>query len=143
MKINNINDLASAFNATWKNLDSVMSNIAHIKLTVENSPISVRISCFVDDCTAELSCALRYPFDSKAVTVFLNSIEATAADLFSIYDDPFDMLLNTTEPGRTLTIEDAGTILSEAEADGWKFSPSVDPQYILDLYNDMESDEGR
>ena len=54
------------------------------------------------------------------------------------YDDPIDMLMNTTNPGEAWTIEDAGECLSEAEANGWKFPPYVDPQFILDLYNDME-----
>lgn len=57
------------------------------------------------------------------------------------YDDPIDMLMNTTNPGQAWTIEDAGRCLSEAEANGWKFAPNVDPQYILDLYNDMEPEE--
>ena len=58
------------------------------------------------------------------------------------YDDPIEMLLNTTNPGESWTLEDAGRCLSEAEASGWKFSQNVDPQFILDLYNDMESEEG-
>lgn len=55
-----------------------------------------------------------------------------------IYDDPIEMLMNTTNPGKAWTLEDAGTCLSEAEANGWKFPDYVDPQFILDLYNDME-----
>ena len=58
-----------------------------------------------------------------------------------IYDDPIEMLLNTTNPGEALTLEDAGTCLSEAKANGWKFPDYVDPQFILDLYNDMEPEE--
>ena len=143
MIINNINELATAFDTTSSRIEGKMCAIARMDLHVDNSPTGVRISYFIGESNAELSCTFRYPFDSRSVTQFLNSFEPMVEDMHSIYDDPFDMLLNTTEPGRTLTIEDAGTILSEAEADGWKFSPSVDPQYILDLYNDMESDEGR
>jgi len=57
------------------------------------------------------------------------------------YDDPIDMLMNLTNPHEDWTLEDAGRILGEAEAQGWRFAPDVDAQYILDLYNDMEGDD--
>ena len=57
------------------------------------------------------------------------------------YDDPIDMLMNMTNPCENWTIEDAKQILSEAEANGWKFAPNVDAQFILDLYYDMEPEE--
>ena len=57
------------------------------------------------------------------------------------YDDPIEMLMNMTNPGEDWTIEDAGHILGEAIAQGWKFSPDVDPQMILDIYNDMNEEE--
>lgn len=57
------------------------------------------------------------------------------------FDDPIDMLMNLTNPHEDWTLEDAGRILGEAEAQGWRFAPDVDAQYILDLYNDMEGDE--
>lgn len=57
------------------------------------------------------------------------------------FDDPIDMLMNLTNPHEAWTLEDAGHILGEAEAQGWRFAPDVDAQYILDLYNDMEGDE--
>lgn len=59
-----------------------------------------------------------------------------------IYDDPLDLLMNTTNPGEHWTLEDAGRCLSEAEANGWRFPDYVTPQFILDLYNDMEPEEG-
>lgn len=141
MKINNFNELATAFDTTWKHLEYTMSNLARMDLNVENSPISVRISHFIGECNAEVSCSFRYPFDSRAVTTFIETLEPTVADLLSIYDDPFDMLMNTTNPGESWTIEDAGRCLSEAEANGWHFPDNVDPQFILDLYNDMEPEE--
>lgn len=142
MIINNFNELATSFDTTPSSIAPTLSNIAHMDLEISNSPTGIRISHFVGECNATLSCSFRYPFDSKAVTVFLNSIETTVADLYSIYDDPFDMLMNTTNPCEDWTIEDAGKCLSEAEASGWHFAPSVDPQYILDLYNDMSPEEG-
>ena len=58
------------------------------------------------------------------------------------YDDPLDLLMNTTNQGEHWTLEDAGRCLSEAEANGWRFPDHVTPQFILDLYNDMEPEEG-
>lgn len=141
MMIHNINELAVAFKTVQKRLDLILSDIAHMDITVSNSPTSVRISHFIGECNADVSCIFKYPFDSVAVTAFIDSLEPMVANMYDIYDDPFDMLMNTTNPGEPWTIEDAGRCLSEAEANGWKFSPSVDPQYILDLYNDMEGDE--
>ena len=57
------------------------------------------------------------------------------------YDDPIDMLMNMTNPGEDWTLEDAGHILGEAVAQGWNFSPDVDPQMILDIYNDLEPEK--
>lgn len=141
MTIHNINELATAFDTTWKSIDSTMSNLAHMDLTVENTLLGIRISHFIGECNADVSCTFKYPFDSTAVTTFINSLEPVVADMYGIYDDPLDMLMNTTNPGEPWTLEDAGRCLSEAEANGWKFSPSVDPQFILDLYNDMEGDK--
>lgn len=141
MMIRNINELAVAFKTVPKRLDLILSDQAHMDLTIYNYPTGVRISHFIGDCNADVSCTFKYPFDSRAVTTFINSLEPLVADMYDIYDDPLDMLMNTTNPGESWTIEDAGRCLSEAEASGWKFSPSVDPQFILDLYNDMEGDE--
>ena len=140
MTITNINTLATAFNCTPRSLVSTLSNIAHADIEVCDSPTGIRISHFIGECNAEVSCSFRYPFDSKAVTAFISSLESTVADLLDIYDDPFDMLMNTTNPGEGWTIEDAGRCLSEAEANGWKFPNYVTPQFILDLYNDMEKE---
>lgn len=140
MTIHNFNEFATAFNTTPAHIESTLSNLAHMDLTVENTPTRVRISHFVGECNMELLAGFIYPFDSRAVTEFLNDIEISVNDLLSIYDDPIEMLMNTTNPGEHWTIEDAGRCLSEAEANGWNFSASVDPQYILDLYNDMEGE---
>lgn len=57
------------------------------------------------------------------------------------YDDPIEMLLNTTNPGEEWSLEDASKCLSEAIANGWNFAPDVDALFILDLYTDMEPTE--
>lgn len=141
MMIRTISNLADCFDTNRTHLESALSKLANLPVTVDNTPTSVRISHTVEDCNADLSCTFQYPFESKAVTAFLISLESTVVRLLNIYDDPLYMLMNTTEPGQAWTLEDAGQCLSEAEANGWKFAPDVDPQYILDLYNDMEPEE--
>lgn len=141
MIIRNFNELASAFNTTPNSIAPTLSNVAHTDIEVCSSPTGIRISHFIGECNADVSCALKYPFDSNAVTAFLNSLEPMVADLLNIYDDPLDMLMNTTNPGESWTVEDAGRCLSDAEASGWKFHDYVTPEFILDLYNDMEGDE--
>lgn len=140
MIINNFNEFATAFDTVPQHVVSVLSNRAHMDLTVDSSATGVRISHFVGECNADLSCSFRYPFDSKAVAAFIDTLESSVADMYSIYDDPFDMLMNTTNPGEAWTIEDAGQCLSEAEANGWLFAHNVTPQYILALYNSMEEE---
>lgn len=142
MTIHSINEFATAFDTTWKRIEYTLSNLAHMDLTVDNTPFGIRINHFVGECNAELSCTFKYPFDSMAVTTFINSLEPMVANMYDIYDDPFNLLMEYSNPGENWTIEDAGQFLSEAEANGWKFSPSVDPQFILDLYNDMDPKEG-
>lgn len=142
MMIHNINEFATAFDTTWKRIEYTLSNLAHMDLTVDNTLLGIRISHFIGECNADVSCTFKYPFDSMAVTTFINSLEPMVADMYDIYDDPFDMLLNTTNPCEDWTIEDAGKCLSEAEACGWKFPNYVTPQFILDLYNDMSPEEG-
>lgn len=141
MMIHTISNLADSFDTNRTHLESALSKLAHLPVTVDNTPTSVRISHTVEDCNADLSCTFQYPFESTAVIAFLISLESTVVRLLNIYDDPLNMLMNTTNPGQAWTIEDAGRCLSEAEANGWKFAPNVDPQYILDLYNDMEPEE--
>ena len=142
MMIRNFNEFATAFDSNPKRIAHHLSNLAHMDLNVAATPTSVRIDHFIGACNADISCTFKYPFDSVAVTAFINSLEPMVADMYDIYDDPLDMLMNTTNPGEAWTLEDAGRCLSEAEANGWKFSQNVDPQFILDLYNDMEPEKG-
>ena len=141
MIVHNFNELASEFSTSPKHISTVLSNLAHMDLAVENSPVSVRISHFISECNADMSCTFRYPFDSRAVVAFAESLESMIAAMYDIYDDPFDMMMEMTNPSDSWTIEDAGQCLSEAEANGWKFAPHVTPQFILDLYNDMNPEE--
>ena len=139
--INNFNELAAEFNTIPSCLEAVLSNMAHMDLNIENFPTHVRISHSISGYNAELSIICKYPFNIRVVTMFLNSLEVAVDGILSIYDDPLDMLMNMSNPGEEWTLEDAGQILSEAEAQGWQFAPDVNAQFILDLYNDMEPEE--
>lgn len=57
------------------------------------------------------------------------------------YDDPIEMLMNMTDPGMFVSIDDCKEILSEAEARGWNIDPKYTPQDIYDIYYDLEPEE--
>lgn len=140
MKIYNIHELACLYGTSARKLDSVLSEKAGVAITIAEFPTGLRIDASIDDTNATYSCQVKYPFDEDPVVAFINNI----GDLVCYgnpYDDPIDMLMNLTSPGEQWTLEDAGHILGEAEAQGWKFAPKVDAQFILDLYNDMEGGE--
>lgn len=56
-------------------------------------------------------------------------------------DDPVDIVMNTTDPGMNLSIEDAGRIIGEAEASGWKIPSTLTPERFIEIYNDLEPEE--
>lgn len=141
--IRNIHDLAEAFGTTASNLEATLSSIARTDITVAESPTSIRVETFVEECNTTICVVCKYPFEASAVNVFINSAGQLHNNMFDeAFDDPFDMLMNTTNPGEQWVLEDAGRCLSEAEACGWKFPNYVTPQFILDLYNDMSPEEG-
>lgn len=57
------------------------------------------------------------------------------------YDDPIDMLMNLTDPYEDWTVDDARSIMSEAEAQGWHLDPQLTPEDILAIYNDLNNEE--
>lgn len=138
--INNIRELASHFGTSVSGLDATLSNRAGTTVTIAQFPTGFRFDVEVEGTNATFSCHVKYPFETQPVEVFIDTVghNVEASDPF---DDPIDMLMNLTNPGEQWTLEDAGHILGEAEAQGWRFAPDVDAQYILDLYNDMEGDE--
>lgn len=138
--INNIHELASHFGTSAARLDATLSKRACTTVTVAEFPSGLRFDVEVPDTHATFSCQVGWPFEVLPVEVFIDTVghNVEASDPF---DDPIDMLMNLTNPHESWTLEDAGRILGEAEAQGWRFAPDVDAQYILDLYNDMEGDE--
>lgn len=137
--IHNIHELASHFGTIESRLESYVSNRARCPVSIAQYPTGLRFDVDIDGANATFSCNVRYPFETLPVEVFIDTVchNASEADPF---DDPLDMLMNLSSPGENWTIEDAGQILSEAEAQGWRFAPDVDAQFILDLYNDMEGE---
>ena len=138
--IHNIHELASHFGTSASRLDATLSNRACTTVTVAQFPTGLRLDVEVPDTNTVFSCNVKYPFETRPIEVFIDTVghNVEASDPF---DDPIDMLMNLTSPHEAWTLEDAGHILGEAEAQGWRFAPDVDAQYILDLYMDMEGDE--
>lgn len=142
MKINNIHDLAEHFGTTAIGLESTLSNRARTDIHVDKLPTYIRIGAFVGECNAEFCVLCTYPFESSAVDVFIDTIEHTCTAAYDeAFDDPVEMLMHMTDPGEITTIEDAGRVLSEAEAYGWRIDPQLTPEDILAISNDMDKEE--
>lgn len=138
-KICNIHELACLYGTSASRLDAVLSRNAGTAITIAEFPTGLRLDASIDGTNVTYSCQLRYPFEDKPVVAFVGHIGELLC-VANPYDDPIDMLMNLTCPGEEWTLEDAGRILGEAEAQGWRFAPEVDAQFILDLYNDMEGE---
>jgi len=142
MKINNTHDLTEHYGSTWFHLETELSNKARRNITVEPFPTHVRISTFLGECNTEFSITCRYPFESSAVDVFIDTIEHTCTAAYDeAFDDPREMLMNLSDPFEDWTVEDAGHIMSEAEAQGWHLDPQLTPEDILSIYHDLEPEE--
>ena len=142
MKIKNLHDLAAHFGTTAPMLKKVLSERTFGDVDIAESPTSIRIGIEVTGCNTEFCINCKFPFESYPVDVFIDTVGHNAIEAYQgVFDDPVEMVMQLTNPGENWTIEDAGHILGEAIAQGWKFSPDVDPQLILDIYNDMNEEE--
>ena len=142
MIIKNIHDLAAHFCTTSSGLKKTLCDRTHCELYIAEAPTSIRIGAEIPECNVEFCTILRYPFESQPVDVFIDTVGHNVSEAyFDVFDDPVDMIINMTNPGEEWTIEDAGHILGEAIAQGWHFTSDVDPQMILDIYNDMKTIE--
>ena len=81
--------------------------------------------------------------DSVLVDTYVNhdSCRKDGQNLPEDYDDPIDMLINMTDPGMFVSLDDCREILSEAEANGWHIDPKYTPKDIYDMYYDLEPEE--
>ena len=142
MKINNIHDLAEHFGTTAPMLEKVLHDRSRCDIYIAECPTQIRIGVEVPGCNTEFCIICKFPFESYPVDVFIDTICHNASVSYEgVFDDPVEMVMQMTDPGEEWTLEDAGHILGEAIAQGWKFSPDVDPQLILDIYNDMNEEE--
>ena len=142
MKIKNIHDLAECYDTNRIHLEEVLSGMAHRKISILPYPTHVCISTELGECSTDFSITCRYPFESSAVDTFIENIDRICTDAYhAAFDDPIEMLMNMTDPGEGWTVEDAGHILSEAEAQGWHLDPTLTPEDILAMYNDLEPEE--
>lgn len=89
-----------------------------------------------------------YKLEYVGEETFRNMASAIAYACENIYrlkdadaDDAVDIVMNTTDPGMDLTLEDAGRILSEAEASGWNLPATLTPERFLEIYSDLEPEE--
>ena len=143
MVIKNIIDLVEYFDTSAFNLEKILSDKARRKISVLPFPSRISLCADINECNAAFNVTCRYPFESSAVDTFLATVDRICTDAYDkAFDDPIEMLMNMTNPGGELqTAEDAGHIMSEAEAQGWHLNPSLTPEDILAMYNDLEAEE--
>ena len=142
MEIKNMHDLAEHYNTNRIHLEEVLSVKAHRSISVTPLSTHVRISTELKPCNTEFCINCTYPFESSAVDMFIDTIDHNCTAAYDgAFDDPIEMLMNLTDPCEEWTVEDAGHIMGEAEAQGWHLNPELTPEDILNLYNDLEPEK--
>lgn len=143
MTINNINDLASHFGTTPEHLEHALYRCTDCGAWINWTCSKVNIGSIVEGSEAEFSRSFSFPFDSRDVDLWLDELEGltTAAWNEANADDPFDIVMNMTDPGMNLTLEQAEKLVSQAEANGWSLPIGFDAEMFLDIYHDLEQEE--
>lgn len=143
MIINNIHDLAAHFGTTVEHLERAIYKGTDCGAWINWTCSRVTIGSIVEGSDVEFSKSFEFPFDSSAVDSWLEELEAltTIAWNEANADDPFEIVMNMTDPGLTLSIEQAEELISQAEANGWTLPIGFDAEMFLTIYNCCEPEE--
>lgn len=143
MTINNIKDLASHFGTTPEHLEHALYKGTDCGAWINWTCSKVNIGSIVEGSDAEFSRSFSFPFDSRDVDLWLDELEGltTAAWNEANADDPYDIVMNMTDPGLELTHDQAKELISQAEANGWTLPIGFDADMFLEIYNDCEPEE--
>lgn len=143
MTIRNINDLASLFGTTPDHLEHSIYKGTSCGAWIQWNCTSVSIGSIVEGSDAEFYCKFSYPFESTAVFSWLDELDSltTRAWNEANADDMVEVIMNMTDPGHQMSVEEAEKLLSQAEADGWTIPIGFTPQDFLDIYNDLNNEE--
>ena len=140
MTINKIYDLALLFGTTPDHLEHTIYKGTSCGAWITWNCTSVSIGSIVEGSDAEFSCKFSFPFESESVFRWLDELDRLTTDAWNEAnaDDMIEVVMNMTDPGAGLTIEQAEKLLSQAEADGYTLPIGFTPQDFLDIYNDLE-----
>ena len=143
MTIYNIHDLATHFGTTEGNLERAIYKGTNCGAWINWTCSKVNIGSIVEGSDAEFSRSFEFPFDSSAVSNWLEELETltTSAWNEANADDPYDIVMNLTDPGLELTHDQAEELISQAEANGWTLPIGFDADMFLEIYNDCEPEE--
>lgn len=143
MKINNIHDLAEHFGTTPEHLEHYIYKYTDCGAWINWTYTKVSIGSIVEGSDAEFDETFEFPFDSEEVDDWLEEQEylTTAAWNEANADDPYDIVMNMTNPGLDLTFEEAEDLIAQAEADGWSLPLDFDAEMFLEIYHDLEPEE--
>lgn len=144
MDIRNYNDFVSYIAEThgWDFDTAIKYYSGSYHVSITNTPTAVKICSCCSDSPVTLSCQFMYPFDSAYIDTWLTPFCENADELWrNEYDDPFELLMEYTNPGLSMTLEEMEKFISQSVADGWRCPPDWTPQDFLNLYNDMGKTE--
>ena len=54
------------------------------------------------------------------------------------YDDPYEMVMELTNPCEEITLDEAKKLLKEAVAKGWRIPPEFTAEEFIEIYKDCE-----
>lgn len=141
--IKNISDLAAHFGTTPEHLEHAIYKGTDCGAWINWTCSKVNIGSIVEGSDAEFSRSFEFPFDSSSVSNWLEELETltTSAWNEANADDPYDIVMNMTDPGLELTHDQAEELISQAEANGWTIPIGFDADMFLEIYKDCEPEE--
>lgn len=143
MIINNIHDLAAYFGTDEEHLERAIYNGTYCGAWINWTHSKVNIGSIVEGSDAEFDESFEFPFDSSAVDEWLEELERLTSTAWNEAnaDDPFEIVMNMTDPGLELTHDQAEELISQAEANGWTLPIGFDADMFLEIYKDCEPEE--
>lgn len=136
MTINNINQLGNYFGVSADRIEKRIQDKFNEDMSFEWNTASVRIEGIISrDESVSMSYTFRYPFD---IDTFLAMCKKLSEKIYEVYDDPFEMIMNYTDPFEIKTLADAERLVSQAIADGWSLPPWFTPQCCYDSIRDID-----
>lgn len=144
MTIRNYNDFRKFIQKEYKQDANkeiqIMEESYHIKFCPSLTCIKIISIC--EDVPITFTCQFDYPFSSDLYKSWFTRFAEIADEVWhDCYDDPFELLMNYTNPYDNYTLAEMEKFLSQSIADGWRCPPNITAQELLEIYNEMNNEE--